>query len=510
MGSKNSKKQEIHREEYGDIFLDINKETFYPGEKISGNVYLYLKKSYPGNQLMIRLKGKEFVYFAEVKDRLIAGDKGYASYTHRQHKETTLQFSIPLFSWGNSGVIPPGQYTFPYSFSLPINIPGSFFQKRWCLLGEIAYYIEAVLDPPLKSIINKKGKGIKLNYKCKINIVQPKKNGNEYIKLEAKVNMFCLGCVPKGQSKIHIAFGKDTYLPGEIARAQLEIDNRNANYKCTKLTFVLRQTLTLITPNAQISKTYPITSASTYGVNAKSLSDTTQIELKLPPPEQMKNFEYKGKELAQLLYTEPENIHYSNPSTIGKLIISAHTLNVVCEYQGFLKSRIIKELNIPVIIQSIPEENQINVEAPEGWKPQIMEVQDIIPNYRSSYSGIRGEKDDRQISNRNNLNGEFYLAENNIEEMNLHLEGMQRNSSAMKINQKEEIEESKLKEVNHANTMNNPNLTNNEQSNKKEECIVVISPQLDDVQHAIALQNREKMTFNKENRVSNSNEKNKI
>jgi hypothetical protein len=386
MGSNSSKNnQDACLAEYGDLFLDLSKESYSPGDIVTGNVYLYLNKAYPANQLTIKFKGTEFVYFADIQRKPVE----YLSPSemiHRTHHETTVKLKIPLFSWGNTQEIPVGQYIFPFSFQLPLNIPGTFFQKRWCLLGDISYSLSAFLDTAEnKKKKKKKNKQPRLMFNCDVTIKEAVPNQPlKKIEQSANIPMSCL-CFQKGNSLISAEFEKNAYNPGDTATVILDINNHNSPYDLKRITLSFRQVVTLMHPKSGVTRMFKLSEQYVDGVKAGSASEIRMIEIKLPPAEVPERELLKEKNLSVKLFDEGEDFLFSNPSTRGKMIISCHSLNVLLEFSGFMGTTITHEINVPVTIHAESLKPNFDVTAPEGWHPQQMNTNNNISEFKSVY-----------------------------------------------------------------------------------------------------------------------------
>ncbi len=138
MGSSSSKgKKYQDTSKYGDLYFQLENSVYQPGETVSGTIFLNLTSAYPGNQLFLKFKGEEAVY-------TVTTSSHYSSFTH--HTSTThylnsdendiIQKTIPVHSWKE---LSPGQFSIPFSFLLPPDLPGSFQQKGERYLAFIKY-----------------------------------------------------------------------------------------------------------------------------------------------------------------------------------------------------------------------------------------------------------------------------------------------------------------------------------------------------------------------------------
>jgi hypothetical protein len=144
MGNLDSK----YHFEHGNVYLQTDKPYYIAGEPITGKIYLNLTMMYPAQCLNIEVKWKEKCKWTtrenkEVKD----GDTTRTEFQDVEHKgEKEFKNKIPVFYFPN-GAVAPGQYTFPFSFALPSDVPASLY---FCAIDNavatIKYKIKAVLE----------------------------------------------------------------------------------------------------------------------------------------------------------------------------------------------------------------------------------------------------------------------------------------------------------------------------------------------------------------------------
>ena len=50
------------QEKYGGLFIITDKPFYYPGENVTGKIYVNLHTQFPGNELFIKVKGEGIIY----------------------------------------------------------------------------------------------------------------------------------------------------------------------------------------------------------------------------------------------------------------------------------------------------------------------------------------------------------------------------------------------------------------------------------------------------------------
>ena len=139
--SVKSSKEKIYKStsQYGDIYLQIDQTTYQPGDTITGTIYLNLISSYPGNQLYIKLKGKEVGHFVVQE-----GDRNNRHLVRRTVTNHIIHDNILAHHWGS---ISPRQLSLPFSFRLPDSLPSSFHQEGYGYSLFLEYQVQAFLQP---------------------------------------------------------------------------------------------------------------------------------------------------------------------------------------------------------------------------------------------------------------------------------------------------------------------------------------------------------------------------
>lgn len=119
------------------------------GEPITGKIYLNLTMGFPASTLEIEVKGKEKCKWTTRESQQVKeGENTKTEFVDVYHKneKKIITYKVPVFYFPG-GMAPPGQYTFPFSFALPSNIPATLF---YCgvdkAVARIRYTLKAALE----------------------------------------------------------------------------------------------------------------------------------------------------------------------------------------------------------------------------------------------------------------------------------------------------------------------------------------------------------------------------
>jgi hypothetical protein len=123
--------------------IQTAKAVYYPGEVVTGNIFLRTNVPLEVSQIELDVQGKEKVSFVTRENR----DNEWHDDKHK-HKKILWQFKQPCFTFSVSHLA-PGDYAVPFSFSLPAKIPSSLYYKNKHIQAKpkacVKYHIRASL-----------------------------------------------------------------------------------------------------------------------------------------------------------------------------------------------------------------------------------------------------------------------------------------------------------------------------------------------------------------------------
>jgi len=205
-------------------------------------VYLNLKKDFPSSDLEIKVKGREKLKWQErvVKSQHVNED-GITEYEYewKKFKKDKDVFFIKLNLFDFDSVAPAGQYTFPFSFTLPADAPGSFFYEQGRTKAYIRYSVKVKMDPDEDKIDS-------MSFKQRLVIREPPPQDKGQEAFGRQYNpKGCCCCCDRGQGLIETQFEKHVYSSNEIARALTNIDASKVSAKAESAAIELYQTISL-------------------------------------------------------------------------------------------------------------------------------------------------------------------------------------------------------------------------------------------------------------------------
>ena len=146
MGNSNDSRIKF---ECGYLFVQSDKPFYFAGETITGNIFLNLSAPFPATHLDIEVRGKEKCKFLTHHTRTIRrnGKTRTQHYTvTRRGEKKLMHYRVPLFSFVNS-IAQPGQYTFPFQFTLPDFCPASLYLAGHdSSRAKIKYHVKAIME----------------------------------------------------------------------------------------------------------------------------------------------------------------------------------------------------------------------------------------------------------------------------------------------------------------------------------------------------------------------------
>lgn len=207
------------------IYIHTDKQQYYGGEIVSGQVILSVTKPLHVDGIYLKLCGKEFTEFDVERSKEVNDGNGGTKtiyYTQTLSQENTF-FRRKYCIFSTKSTLQGGNFVFPFQFQLQTNLPGTFDitnQKRFAkdLKASINYQVGVEVAVPGMLQPN-------LRHSQDILICEPLRGlimCSDTLK-EAKVTFLC--CIPKGTVTLSANIDKNAYGPGETAQLHLIVDN---------------------------------------------------------------------------------------------------------------------------------------------------------------------------------------------------------------------------------------------------------------------------------------------
>ena len=144
------------------MYVKTAQPFYYPGNTVYGKIYIRTLVPMNPSFLEIYVKGKEKAHF-KYDEHITHRDGEGNTRTEVVHRwdyvsKKILQFKGNCFSF--QGPLAPGDYTIPFEFTLPQNIPASMlFEKRNAPdepFVKIKYTVQAILNMQDRSVLKYK------------------------------------------------------------------------------------------------------------------------------------------------------------------------------------------------------------------------------------------------------------------------------------------------------------------------------------------------------------------
>ena len=341
MGAKSSS-------EFGDIYIKIDKFSYFPGEKLDGTVHLFLQKDFPGNELIFSFKGKENTLWSE-------GSSLYRGTIYQiSYKETLYK--------ANSKTFPKGQYSFPFSLKLKEILAATFDIDYQEVTASISYRIKCQIK-----CINKKFKPLRTYKTIKI-----KQSRNDILAISKKdINLYihlCC-CYSPGFTNIKTNINKTYFTKGETAIIDCFINNSHSNLK-------------LISIEASfIGKLY-VTSKNSWNTSREYFINSQKKTIILPA-----KFNSPGQIQFEVPITSPSKFLYT--STNGIFVKNHYFIRLSPNYNNIIPRLICCENQVEteILIYDPNDENLQEIEAPNNWNPVVFEEKNFDLQNAEIYQG---------------------------------------------------------------------------------------------------------------------------
>ena len=355
------------------IYFDIQKPFYYPGEQILGSIFIEFFDSIKCNEITIISKGKQYIKINrknisreieeyeesfnddEEEDEIPKIKNENKNFEDIDEIKTVFKYQKKLKISNN--YISKGKYTFPFEVELPNNIPSSFLYINKNIYFEIIYTIKIKFDE------------INNNYKEAIPIIIRQKEklfnypkSNEYKKILGEC------CWERGQTSIKITPQEKYSLINNKIKLNVLINNEQSGMPGTPLNLEVYQKLIFFPKdkNKKIHKTKLVGKAK--GINAinprKNFNEDIDIKLK---ENKIINF-YKERTKA-FKYSKNKNI-------IELLTTSIKSDFVICEYDVYVESQFVgwfkEELGVFNKVLIYPPEKGILIPDMENIKKEFL------------------------------------------------------------------------------------------------------------------------------------------
>ena len=220
----------------GALVVQLTDATFSTGQEVRGCINFTLHSAIKSDYLTLFFKGKESVIFVQrVRKTSSTGQRAYG-------KHAICKRRYPVFQFEN-GVIPPGSYTFPISFTLPPHIPGSLNRKETKYWAVVQYAVKAKLEGGQFALVNQG--------KTYIRVIQSNiRPGIVLEEANTRVKTCC--CCSNGEVRLKAIPSATTVTAGETVKVTVDVNNANSSVNVTGLVASLWRVIRMRADNGAI------------------------------------------------------------------------------------------------------------------------------------------------------------------------------------------------------------------------------------------------------------------
>ncbi len=242
MGNQNAKQ--------GGMVINFDRPYYYPGDVVTGTVYLNIMEAFETRGLELTVKISESVQWweteikYETKQEHDEVTKQMKDVTHTNHVKVEKFDTKVLFE--NSCLIGTmmnnifgfGQYSYPFQFTLPYHLPGSFEYYDDEVSANIKYEVKA-------RTLSWHGKSFELETKGILVVRQSPKNVDYPTNLSDTKALSTWCFFSKGSSTLDVSYPKNNFVQDETVQVLCHLNNTRCqlNTKCIKLQLFQRITL---------------------------------------------------------------------------------------------------------------------------------------------------------------------------------------------------------------------------------------------------------------------------
>eukprot|EP00753_Platysulcus_tardus_P010517 PLAT2790.1.p2 GENE.PLAT2790.1~~PLAT2790.1.p2 ORF type:complete len:375 (-),score=167.53 PLAT2790.1:123-1205(-) len=341
--------------EGNNVYVHTDKPTYVAGEEISGTVSLNVVTPLESKGVFLKIRGCESTFWQEKRERQVVDGVDDAGmdivrtetfYEERRGLHSFFRVRVPVYPV--RGMCEPGQYSFPFKFMLPRDLPGSFYEhgRRW----ETEY--DARVRYTLKAEVDVAG-----FFKSDIThtqelIIHERVLGDIVPAVREKTqNVYVCCCFNKGSAAVRATLDKNCYAPGETAHIVAEIDNQSS-VDFRRITVKLMRRLVIRAPGGRdFARTELVAENSYEGV---------------PPHTSAVGDEARRVPLG-LVHRRYGGIE---PETHGRLITCEYWVVLDCDVAMGMDV----QLEIPVTIYAPqPAVERWEPDLPPAWEPAVCE-----------------------------------------------------------------------------------------------------------------------------------------
>ena len=355
------------------LFVELGKPFYYPGETVMGNVYANISNPWGTRGIEFSIKTKEAVRYMDRERRSYRAQRRnpqtkkmeyYTAYKYvnveRRDSQTIYKYSFMLTQCAGN-VFNIGQYCYPFQFTIPPSLPGSFEYYD----SQTSACIKYTIKPKAISINNQSQK---LKSENILIVRQPVTDFNYPTCVN---NNTKLGCIcDSGIAGMELRYNDNSFCFGETLVANVNLNNSKGQINCTKISLNVEQVIT-VQQHGKRAKT--LTRQIVRKFDDKLIgpgeSGSSQFALQI---EDLNNptLSYLSKCKHYYLFKDKSQIGKLQATCKGSLLSCNYYVKAFATYEGCCSGT--PTLRVPVILYIPDKLNNYAFIKPEGFNPQML------------------------------------------------------------------------------------------------------------------------------------------
>lgn len=210
--------------------------SYYPGQTVTGQIIVLLDGPKKIRGIYVKVKGEANTCWSTDRQKLNQeGRYENESQTVTGHEDYfSSNFHVIGTPSGSEIELPAGEHRYPFSCSLPPNLPSSFEADY----GHVRYTVKAIIDRPWK---------FDHEVKAAFTVIAPldlnqEPRAAEPIKLDMTKTFCCLCCVSQPLN-VHVSLPSRGYVPGQVMPIKINVENQS-DIRVESVKLVLRKIVT--------------------------------------------------------------------------------------------------------------------------------------------------------------------------------------------------------------------------------------------------------------------------
>jgi sporulation-control protein spo0M len=386
----NTKSRSADMSSYGWLFIQTNKGSYFPGEVVQGVLHVNLVKQFPGSQVVLKLKGKEYVYYMYVTR------SGKHSHTHRLTGiEPVVHYEIPVHD-SKGQDLQPCQISIPFAIKLPSVLPGSFYLSEHYLFAAISYHLEAFIRQP--------GTPNLLKYKSRIFIREPPKVMATMISRETDQKLTSCCCCNAGSVAMKVVFEKNSYMPGEECKATINLDTSKTSNEVKSIVFTVRQFVEIKVQGKTFRSQYTVNSKTIDGPKKGEKLENYPMQFQLPPAETKDIWDLQRENVFSYIGKLPRQgnlcLDKVNNTTSGRTVMSRFEMQANVMFGTTCCCPPVARVDVPIDLHAVEVLPLPMPVTPQDWTPKLLPEQDYL---NPTQYFLKGQQDLNNFSGVNPL-----------------------------------------------------------------------------------------------------------